>query len=130
LFTTAVLFTFGCSSRPVKSYDLLKIFRSTGEQALSEGIKNYEDGKYKLASENLKTALSKGLSHKNDQVKAHKYLAFISCVSGQEKQCRGEFKKACEIDPNFELGTAEKGHPIWGPVFLSVKSETATDKTR
>ena len=92
------------------------------EQKLSGGVKNYEEGDYKSSQEAIQKALEIGLSNKNDQVSAHKYLAFIHCVSAHEKQCRDEFRKALEIDSNFDLRPAEAGHPIWGPVFRGVKA--------
>ena len=65
-----------------------------------------------------------GLS-RPDRVKAHKYLAFIACVSSQQLTCREEFGIALELDPKFDLAPAEAGHPIWGPVFKSVKAKQA-----
>ena len=55
-------------------------------------------------------------------MRAHKYLAFIDCVSERIPACRDEFRKALRIDPGMELSTAEAGHPIWGPVFYAVKA--------
>jgi len=52
---------------------------------------------------------------RKDRVTAHKYLAFIYCVSDKKKQCREQFKEAMEIDSDFELSPSEAGHPIWGP---------------
>lgn len=101
----------------------IPIERGPSEQKLVSGIKNYESGDYTASQSELQAALNLGLSSW-EQVVAHKYLAFISCVSGREKQCREEFKKALEIDPAFELKPAEEGHPIWGPVFRSVKGKT------
>ena len=95
-----------------------------GDEKLTIGIKSYEDADYKNATANLQSALQLGLK-KNDQLQAHKYLAFIQCVSAHEKQCREEFRKALEIDPGFELQPAEAGHPVWGKVFRSVKGATA-----
>lgn len=105
----------GCGSAP-------SLFQSKGEQDISTGVKKYEDGDYKEAARTLQNALDSGLG-KPDQVKAHKYLAFIHCVSGRERQCRDEFKKALDINPGFELEPAEAGHPTWGPVFRSVKAK-------
>jgi len=70
----------------------------------------------------LQFALEEGLS-RPDRVKAHKYLAFIACVSSQQLTCREEFSIALELDPKFELAPAEAGHPIWGPMFKSVKAK-------
>ena len=73
----------------------------------------------------LRNAQQMGLEDKRDQVIAHKYLAFIHCVSGREQQCRDEFKKALTIDPAFELTPAEAGHPVWGPIFRGEKAKLA-----
>ena len=91
------------------------------EQDLAKGIKIYEEGDYPSALATLQHALQDGLSSKSSQTRAYKYMAFIHCVSGREKQCHESFKKALEIDPSFDLQTAEAGHPVWGPVFRSSK---------
>ena len=62
---------------------------------------------------------------KKDQVTAHKYLAFIHCISDEVTQCRSEFRKALEIDPQFKLKPEEAGHPKWGPVFSEEKARFA-----
>ena len=36
-------------------------------------------------------------------------------------QCRDEFRRALAVDPALELAPAEAGHPVWGPIFRSVK---------
>jgi Tfp pilus assembly protein PilF len=96
-----------------------------GAQELERAIKSYEEGAYRNAGRQFQAALDLGLDAKADQATAHKYLAFITCVSGREKSCREEFRKALDADPGFELAPAEVGHPIWGAVFRSVKSDTA-----
>jgi Tfp pilus assembly protein PilF len=102
-----------------------------GGQDLEKAVKSYEEGAYKNATRQFRAALDLGLDAKADQATAHKYLAFITCASGREKSCRDEFRKALEADPGFELGPAEVGHPVWGTVFRSVKSDaTAKSKTK
>jgi Tfp pilus assembly protein PilF len=103
---------------------------SKGEPDLQRGIKSYEDGEYKAAAKQLQSALDLGLDSKRDQAKAHKYLAFMVCVTGKEKACRDEFNKALDSDPNFQLDPAEAGHPIWGPALRSVKAERAKAKPK
>lgn len=93
------------------------------DQKLSYGVLSYEEGNYQASMMALQGVLDTGLSSKSDQVRAYKYLAFIHCVSSREKMCRNYFRKALEIDPHFDLEPAEAGHPIWGPVFRSVKSK-------
>lgn len=93
-----------------------------GEKALSAGIKYYDAGNYGDAAVRLREALRKGLDSTSDRVKAHKYLAFSYCLTDQRKRCSGEFREVLKIDPDFDLPPAEAGHPIWGPVFRSVKT--------
>lgn len=109
----------GCAEGPFKD---LRVGRTAGTSYLEDGVRNYEEGNYRTAQRRLQFALEEGLS-RPDRVKAHKYLAFIACVSGQQLTCREEFGIAFELDPKFELEPAEAGHPIWGPVFKSVKSK-------
>lgn len=111
-------FLGGCTEGPFKD---LRASRTAGAGYLEDGVRNYEEGNYRTAQRRLQFALEEGLS-RPDRVTAHKYLAFIACVSGQQLTCREEFGIAFELDSDFDLGPAEVGHPIWGPVFKSVKS--------
>ncbi len=97
--------------------------RDRAKESLKLGLRQYERGEYDDATQNLTASLDHGLLSKTEQSTARKYLAFIDCVSNREAQCRDEFRKAIEIDPSFELGPAEAGHPIWGPIFRSVREQ-------
>jgi Tfp pilus assembly protein PilF len=123
LAASAVLALAGCETAPVKEVrqGISSLFQSNaGEPDLASGIRHYEDGNYSDASRLLSASLEKGLS-RSDQVRAHKYLAFIHCIAGRESRCREEFRTTLKLDPSFELAANEAGHPIWGPVFRSVK---------
>jgi hypothetical protein len=96
---------------------------------LNLGIRNYEDGNYNTAASHFQNALGEDLLTAGEQVTAHKFLAFIYCISGEKLACRGEFKKVLLLNPKFELSAAEAGHPIWGPVFREVQVEV-NRKTR
>ena len=109
----------GCQTGPFKGGGAA---RHAGNDYLEEGVQNYEEGNYRTAKRRLQYGLEEGLS-KPDRVKAHKYLAFIACISNQQLACREEFSIALELDPVFDLAPAEAGHPIWGPVFRSVKAK-------
>jgi len=109
----------GCATTSFQDFFLV---RTAGSSYLEEGIRNYEEGNYRTSARRLQYALEEGLTRPN-RVKAHKYLAFIACVSGQQLTCREEFSIALELDASFELETAEAGHPIWGPVYKSVKAK-------
>lgn len=129
-FLFSMVFIAGCASNTMRDLGLDKLAPRKAEQELSTGIKNYEDGNYQAAAKSMQNALNTGLTFKSDQITAHKYLAFVYCVSDREKQCREEFKKALELDPNFELTTAEAGHPLWGPVFRGLKVEPKPAKKK
>ncbi len=113
-------FLAGCATQPGR--DIQDFFApSKGQAALDAGVKQYEEGDYADSSKSLAAALDQGLNDRQ-QVRARKYLAFISCASNRIGACREEFRKALAIDPSFELAPAEAGHPIWGPVFRQLKS--------
>jgi Tfp pilus assembly protein PilF len=98
------------------------IFRSmSGPSALSAGLKQYEEGEYGESAKNLQGAIELGVSDQQ-RANAHKHLAFIHCSSNRVGQCRDEFRKALSIDPALELAPAEAGHPVWGPIFRSLKA--------
>jgi Tfp pilus assembly protein PilF len=93
--------------------------------SLRVGIRDYEEGRYLEAFRSLRDALEEGLPAK-ERVQAHKYIAFIYCVSNRPRDCREEFRKALAIDPSFQLDPAEAGHPTCGPVFRSLKANGTT----
>ena len=91
------------------------------EPPLQTGLRQYEDGDYDESAKNLQVAIEQGVATK-ERANAHKHLAFIHCASNRERQCREEFRKALTVDPSLELAPAEAGHPVWGPIFRSVKA--------
>jgi len=116
----ACLALFGCA--PFRE-DLAGVFSSKGERELEFGIKAYEDGEYPYAARLLQASLDAGLRGRSNHARAHKFLAFMHCASSRAQQCREEFRKALDIDPSFELREDEAGHPVWGPVFRSLKAK-------
>lgn len=113
---------------PVDKPSLLAVRKA--ERELNLGIRSYENGNYNAAAGFFQNALGEGLLSVGDQVIAHKFLAFIYCVSGEKLACRGAFKKVLSLNPKFDLSAGEAGHPIWGPVFLEVQAEAAGRKVR
>ncbi|HET9651964.1 MAG TPA: TssQ family T6SS-associated lipoprotein [Usitatibacter sp.] len=102
--------------------------RSRAQQQLADGVKQYDSGEYEAAIRSLGASLDHGLLSKADQSRARKYLAFSYCVTSHEPQCRAEFRKAFEINPDFTLSPAEDGHPIWGPVYRSVRTQLISER--
>ena len=113
----------GCGSQPLR-----ELFQpSKGAAALGNGLRQYEEGEYADAARNLQGAIDLGLSDR-ERANAHKHLAFIHCSSSRERACREEFRKALSVDPGLELAAAEAGHPVWGPIFSSLKAAPAPFK--
>ena len=85
-----------------------------------EGLRQFDAGDHDAAAKTLASALYLALSAR-DRATSHKHLAFIHCCSCRERECRDEFRKALAADPALELAPAEAGHPVWGPIFRSLK---------
>lgn len=102
--------------------------RQRATEQLALGLRQYDTGDSEGALKNLNASLEHGMLNKVDQSIARKYLAMIHCVSNREAQCRDEFRKAFEINSEFALTTAEDGHPIWGPVYRSVRAQLITER--
>ena len=117
LLALAALTMSGCAVQPLQ--ELLQ--PSKGSSTLTSGLRQYEDGQYAEAARNLQGAVDLGL-HDSERARAHKHLAFIHCASNRERSCREEFRKALTIDPALQLTPAEAGHPVWGPLFITLKA--------
>lgn len=102
----------------------------TAASELAAGIKSYDDGEYATAGLHLQRALDMGLTSAAERAQAHKYRAFMTCVTGREKACRDEFRQLLEADPQFTLAPAEATHPVWPKVLASVKAEMARAAAR
>lgn len=118
----------GCETAPIKELrqEIEHLFQGPGkaEETLKAGISAYDDARYAESSRLLQSSLDQGLALRADRIRAHKYLAFIHCVSGRQAQCRSEFRNVLKLDASYELSEAEAGHPMWGPVFRNVKSQS------
>jgi Tfp pilus assembly protein PilF len=109
----------GCSSAPMRELQQL-LWTSKGDAAFATGMRQYENGQYVESARNLQAAVNLGLPAAQ-RARAHKHLAFMHCASGRERLCREDFRKALAVEPKMELTTAEAGHPVWGPIFRSMK---------
>lgn len=123
LALASVILLSACASQTARDIGIDKLAPRKAEQALNTGVRQYEDGDLKAAQKSMQEALNLGLTFDSEKVTAHKYLAFISCASNQERLCRDEFRRAFEVDPAFKLDRTEIGHPLWGPVYNSVRAE-------
>lgn len=108
------------SPKPAASPATAPARATSADDLLAAGVKQYEDARYPEAAELLKSSLGAGLRSRTSQARAHKYLAFIHCISEREAACRQSFGRAFAADPAFALTPAEAGHPKWGPVYRSI----------
>jgi Tfp pilus assembly protein PilF len=120
LVVAALAALAGCGTEPMRELEAL-LNPNKGQAALAMGLKQYEEGRYAESMKNLQSAIDQGLSDA-DRVSAHKHSAFIHCAESRERACRDEFRKALRVNPSLDLAPAEAGHPIWGPIFRSVKA--------
>jgi Tfp pilus assembly protein PilF len=115
------LMAAGCAPVEVKPTSVAELASKVAEQSLLAGLKAYDDGEYEAAEIALRKALAERLAFPRDVATAWKFLAFIHCISNRGGECEAAFREAFAADPAFDLATKERGHPLWGPVFLKVK---------
>ncbi|MBL8516340.1 MAG: TssQ family T6SS-associated lipoprotein [Betaproteobacteria bacterium] len=106
---------------------------SKSEQLLADGMAKYDAGEFDAAHKILQNALKEGLDKPADQLKAIKHSAFCLCLAEKWGQCRTEFMKLFDVDPNFDLTPAEAGHPSWTRTYAGAKqrwkdAQAAKDK--
>jgi len=97
------------------------------ERRFAEGLSKYNDGQYSESIRIFRESIFKR-AWPELQVRSLKYLAFSYCVNNNANQCKRTFAELIKIEPNFDLNDAERGHPLWGPVFQQAKAESAKFK--
>src|SRR3954454_13307806 len=96
-YLLAVVLLAGCSSRAMLG--MSRVIGTSAEKDLAGGIRAYENGEYEDAERLLQRSLDEKLTFKSDRINAYKYLAFVHCVSNEERKCRDDFRKVFELDP-------------------------------
>ncbi|MEO6030705.1 MAG: TssQ family T6SS-associated lipoprotein [Burkholderiaceae bacterium] len=107
----------GCATPPAPPPGLMDVAARPAEKALLAAMRAYDDARYPQSERLLDQALQTGLVSPKDRAAAHKYLAFIYCTSERIVECEAAFRAARAADPGFGLSKAERGHPLWGPVY-------------
>jgi len=97
--------------------------------SMLDGIRLYDNGDFMEAIAKLSEPEVRS-SPGPIRVEALKYIAFSYCVTKDLLDCRHAFDTALGIDPGFELGRGEGGHPMWGPVFEQAKAASESDRAR
>jgi Tfp pilus assembly protein PilF len=121
-------FFLSCASKEtVKTADAGKT-KSTAKNAdvnlLQSGIDAYKAREYDKAKDLLSKAVKEKISN-DDQLTAHKHLAFINALQGNADGAYKQFMRAFKLDKGFELNKSETGHPAWTPAFERAKKEAA-----
>lgn len=98
---------------------------SPGAAALRDGTAAFGAGDYKRSEARLLESQKLGLNQPSEQLQAHKTKAFLYCVTRRTALCEKSFTEAFDVDKSFDLTRAERGHPVWGPVFTKVQKAKA-----
>ena len=83
---------------------------------------SYQSGAYGEVIRTVATSDALATAPTDMRVESLKLQAFSYCVTGYRVLCEDDFKRILELDPSFELGPAEIGHPLWGPAFRRAKA--------
>lgn len=110
------IFLHGCKTTQQKNEQL-----TPSQIKLEAGKISFQNGEYSVAEAAFLDS-SIWQEDKTNQVESLKYLAFIYCVTDRVTLCRHSFYKALQLDPGFELTSAESTHPLWGPEFVVAQS--------
>ena len=98
---------------------------SAAQRDMDEAIAFYDKGDYSAAIDRFVHSAAIAIASTPIRVTALKYAAFSYCVTRRSTLCRTHFEAAFKLDPAFDLSPAERGHPLWGPVFDRVKRAQA-----
>lgn len=90
--------------------------------SLAQVRSSYQAGGYGDVIRTVATSDALATAPTDMRVEALKLQAFSYCVTGYRVLCEDDFKRILELDPAFELGPAEIGHPLWGPAFRRAKA--------
>lgn len=94
---------------------------NANERALVAATESYDRGDFASAIRQLTPMVADGALDPAQLLRALKALAFSQCSTNAITACRQTFERAFKADPSFDLATAERGHPIWGPQFLRAR---------
>ena len=97
--------------------------------AMVDGIRLYDNGDFDDAIARLSASEIRSAPGPM-RVASLKYIAFSHCVTRDLPDCRLAFDTALALDPDFELGRGEGGHPMWGPVFEQAKAASEQLRAR
>ena len=100
-----------------------RLSNDDAQASYSQGLAEYQEGHFDAALAKLQTATDSDRLKPPQATEAHKHMAFIYCITNREPECRAQFQATLKIAPDFDLSPGEIGHPLWGPVWRSIKGE-------
>jgi tetratricopeptide (TPR) repeat protein len=116
------LFLTACSHFPKPAADGQPAFSHSEAQALyQQALVKYRESRFEAALVDFGAAASSGNLKSSEEINARKHMAFIHCSNGRELPCREQFQAILKAEPKFELAANEASHPVWGPVWRSVR---------
>ncbi|MEN3365081.1 MAG: hypothetical protein V7606_2355 [Burkholderiales bacterium] len=124
----AALFLSACAQLPKPGDGLPGLFHSEAQTLYQQGLVKYRESHFDAALADFSTATASGKLSSAEAVNARKHMAFIHCSNGRELLCREQFQAILKVEPQFELAANETSHPVWGPVWRSVKGAAAEQR--
>ena len=94
---------------------------NANQRLLDAAIEAYDRGEFPSAIRQLTPLVTDGSLDPSQMLRGLKALAFSQCSTNALTACRQTFERAFKTDPTFDLATAERGHPLWGPQFLRAR---------
>lgn len=95
----------------------------SGQECFNQGKQFYTDRNYAESIKYLEMALSRKDLSKDNQIMTHKFMAFIYAIQKHPDKAKKSFRKAFEINKQFELDKSEYGNPAWTPLYDEIKKE-------
>ncbi len=117
----SALLLSACAQLGQQATEQSPISQVEAQSIYKRGIANYKESRYDVALTDLNAAIDSGRLGSAEMLDARKHVAFINCASSRELPCREQFQAILKADPKFELAANEASHPLWGPVWRSVK---------
>lgn len=99
---------------------------SPGGATLNDAMTAFQAGEYRRAETKLSESQKLGLNTPDEQQRAFKTQAFLYCITKRVALCEKAFQSAFGVNSAFDLTRAERGHPVWGPVFAKVQKRQAS----
>jgi tetratricopeptide (TPR) repeat protein len=115
---------WGCAQEPqTLPNGQARLTADTAQASYAQGLAEYQEGRFETALAKLQAATDSDRLKPQQAADARKHMAFIYCITNREPECRNQFQAALGINSDFDLSQGEIGHPLWGPVWKSIKGE-------